>query len=151
MFTKINYSVPAKCQVWYLIWIVHSNDFLFKRILKLKSSGVWLCFDLLFTFDFTYTYSIFLMPLTKWTLMDKRTFWNAPEQVNMLHKAYVSGKKSKVGRSEDSVKGIPLLSAVKQKPFHTLKLELIKDIIGNKHRLELETQQVPEYIRLSLN
>lgn len=52
---------------------------------------------------------------------------------------------------EASVKGIPLFSAVKQKTVHTLKLELIGSIIGNKHRLELKTQQVSEYIRLSLN
>lgn len=74
------------------------------------------------------------------------------EQVNMLHKAYLFWKKSKVGRSEKiQLKASPLLSAVKQKTFHTLKLELIGSIIGNKHRLELETQQVSEYIRLSLN
>ena len=40
---------------------------------------------------------------------------------------------------EASVKGIPLFSAVKQKTVHTLKLELIGSIIGNKHRLELKT------------
>lgn len=74
------------------------------------------------------------------------------EQVNMLHKAYLFPKKSKVGRWEKlQLKASPLFSAVKQKTVHTLKLELIGSIIGNKHRLELKTQQVSEYIRLSLN